>query len=108
MWSKPSAKELSKIPNLYEPEEMLIADKIIYLHFFIGGSDWYVAEFDGDDLFFGFAILNGDRENAEWGYFSLKELDEIKINGIEIDCDLHWETRKASEVKEIKRCNPDR
>ena len=37
---------------------------------FTGGCDWYITEFDGDDLFFGFAILNSDYEMAEWGYIS--------------------------------------
>ena len=32
----------------------------LYLHFFIGGCDWYVAEYDGDDLFWGYVILNND------------------------------------------------
>lgn len=58
-----------------------LQDKLIYRHFFIGGRAWYVAEFDGDDLFFGYVILNGDYQGAEWGYFSFSELKEIKVNG---------------------------
>ena len=44
-----------------------LAEKTIYMHFFIGSSDWYIAEFDGDDIFFGYEILGGDEQNAEWG-----------------------------------------
>ncbi len=84
MWNTPSNERLNKIPRLYETEHQPLADKLIYLHFFIGGSDWFVAEFDGEDLFFGYAILNGDRQNAEWGYFSFTELKSIDINGQEI------------------------
>ena len=76
MWNKPGKEQLAKIPRLYETEKINGKDKIIYLHFFIGGCDWYIAEFDGEDLFFGFAILN-DPQNAEWGYISFQELDEI-------------------------------
>ena len=105
MWNKPSKERLSKIPKLYETENVPLADKLVYLHFFIGGSDWYIAEYDGDDLLWGYAILNGDDINAEWGYISFSELKEIKIDGwLEIDCELeeHWKVRKASEIEKIK------
>jgi hypothetical protein len=59
MWNMPSQSRLDKILRLYETEHIATQDKLIYLHFFIGGSDWYAAEFDGDDNFFGFVVLNG-------------------------------------------------
>ena len=105
MWNEPNKKRLGKIPRLYETENTPLEDKLIYLHFFIGGSDWYVAEFDGKDLFFGFAILNQDFINSEWGYFSFKELKELKIAGrFEIDCETEeaWSIRPVSEIDKIK------
>ena len=77
MWNTPIAERLSKIPRLYETEHIPLQDKLIYLHFFIGGCDWYIAEYDGEDLFWGFAILNDDFQNAEWGYISFSELKSI-------------------------------
>ena len=56
MWNIPSKERLAKIPRLYETEHVLLKDKLIYLHFFIAGCDWYIAEYDGRDLFFAFAI----------------------------------------------------
>jgi hypothetical protein len=97
MWNKPKQEELSKLPRLYETDHIDCKDKIIHMHFFIGGCDWYAAEFDGRDRFFGFVNLN-DQMNAEWGYFLLSELDDINVNGIEIDYDLHWQPRKFSEI----------
>ncbi len=97
MWNKPSQEQLGKVPGLYQTENVELEDKIIAMHFFIGGCDWYVAEYDGEDIFFGFVNLN-DPQNAEWGYFSLKELDEININGIEVDNDLHWRPKRFSEI----------
>lgn len=81
MWNVPSKERLEKIPKLYQTEHISLEDKLIQLHFFIGGCDWYVAEYDGDDLFWGYAILNDDHQNAEWGYISFGELKEIKIKG---------------------------
>lgn len=102
MWNKPTAEELARLPHLYETESTAAADKPIVMHFFFGSCDWYVAEFDGDDTFFGFAVLNGDLQCAEWGYFSLAELDELRFNGFEVDCDLYWQSRPAGRIERIK------
>jgi len=105
MWNEPSKERLSKTPRLYETERTPLKEKLIYLHFFIGGCDWYIAEYDGEDVFFGFAILNSDYEMAEWGYISFSELKAIKIGGwLEVDCELEgfWEVREAQEVDRIK------
>ncbi|WP_041280587.1 DUF2958 domain-containing protein [Desulfosudis oleivorans] len=103
MWNEPNEDMLQRIPKLYETEHVPLTDKLIYMHFFIGGCDWFVAEYDGNDIFFGYAILNNDYYNAEWGYFSLSELKSIKIQGwAEIDRDTFWEVKKASEVDKIK------
>ena len=90
MWNKPTKERLNRIPRLYETESIDLKDKTIHLHFFIGASDWYIAEYDGDDLFFGYAILNDDIQNAEWGYISFTELREINISGIENGTRAWW------------------
>lgn len=101
MWNEPKEHELRKIPRLYETRNVDLAEKIIYLHFFLGGCDWYIAEYDGEDLFFGYTILNNDYMNAEWGYISFRELREIDIGGLQIDRDVWWEPCKAGEVDKI-------
>jgi hypothetical protein len=101
MWNTPSKKTLATIPRLYETEHIPLQEKVIHLHFFIGGCDWFLSEFDGEDLFWGFAILNNDYMNAEWGYISFSELKDINIRGVEIDNDLHWKVRPANEVEQI-------
>jgi len=107
MWNVPTKERLAKIPKLYETEEVSLKDKVIHLHFFIAGSDWYIAEYDGHDLFWGYAILNNDFQMAEWGYISFKEMREISINGIEIDCELedYFPVRKASEIDKLCKGN---
>ena len=108
MWNTPTTDRLSKIPKLYETEHIPLQEKLIYLHFFIGGCDWYIAEFDGEDLFWGFAILNDDFQNAEWGYISFSELKSIKVGGwLEIDCELEefWVVQKASEIEKIRKAH---
>ena len=107
MWNTPSKKRLDRIPRLYETEHVPLKDKKIHLHFFIGGCDWYVAEYDGQDHFFGYAILNNDYQMAEWGYVSFSELKALSLSGIEVDCELEefWRARKASEIEKIRKAH---
>lgn len=93
-------KELErKIPALYSTEEIEEQDKQIICKFFALGSSWtwYVVEGerqeDGDYLFYG--LVNGF--DKEWGYFSLRELESVRVlesiirNGIPgIERDLHF------------------
>jgi len=105
MWNEPSKERLSRIPRLYETENKPLAEKMIHLHFFLGGCDWYVAEYDGEELFWGYAILNGDDRMAEWGYISFAELKRINLDGLEVDCELeeYWRVRKAKEIDRITK-----
>ena len=106
MWNEPSKEQLAKIPRLYETEDVPLKDKLIYLHFFIGGCDWYVAEYDGEDLFWGYAILNDDLEMAEWGYISFQELKELNVPpGFEVDCEVDWQIKRVAEIEKIRMGN---
>ena len=115
MWNdKAFDKAVKALPALYSGEFVKAQDKIMAVHCFIGGSDWWFCEARVEEgLLYGFACLNGDWQNAEWGYSSIEELKGIKIpksinrdiiaevkrrNGKpdtiqvyqEIDFDLHW------------------
>lgn len=113
MVNEPASSVLAALPRLYATEEVPPEEKVIHLHFFIGGCHWYVAEFDGKDVFFGFANLN-DPVNAEWGYFLLSELREIRISvemkdgstgrviaviPQEVECDATWRPRRFATIK---------
>ena len=61
-----------------------------FIHYFIGSSDWYVCEVDEDNLGFGYAILNGDIQNAEYGYIDLNEVTTLTLNGfIQTELDIY-------------------
>ena len=102
MWNKPTREDFKAIPLLYSTENTPLKEKVIYEHFFIGGSDWYAAEYEPEkQLFFGFVILNNDLEMAEWGYFSFEELIDLKVSFLEIDRDLHFKPTKAENIERI-------
>jgi len=72
---------LARIPGLYGTEPVPTGDKTIWLHYFAGPCDWWVAEYDpasGDA--FGYACL-GDPGNAEWGYTNLADLEALHSPG---------------------------
>ncbi len=103
MWNEPSLDELKKLPKLYETEDQPLSAKIVHEHFFLAGCDWWICEFDGEDLFFGYAVLNGDEQNGEWGYVSFRELKELRLpHGFEVDRDLHWQPKTAGDIPQIK------
>ena len=126
MYNVPSKEELAKIPKLYSTENIPLKDKIIHMHFFLCDSDWYIAEYDGKDTFFGFACINGWKDLAEWGYISFSELKDLKVNvpinihdiksrtdsgtesafiPIEVDRNLYFKPPKSSKIHLIRECN---
>jgi hypothetical protein len=101
MWCTPTQKQLAKLPDLYATEGINLADKKVFMHFFIASADWYMVEYDSKtETFFGYANLGND-ELSEWGYISFKELKSINLKGLHVERDMHWKVRKAGEIKRI-------
>jgi len=93
-------KELErKIPSIGITAE--VKDPMVYAKFFnpLGSWQWFITEYDPDTKeCFGF--VNGDC--AELGYFSLKELEELKLQmGLGIERDRGWKARPLSEVQKL-------
>ena len=85
-----------KIPPLYATEQ--IPDPTVWCKFFYPDFswDWYVIEFDGQDLFFGYT----DGDFAELGYFRLSELISNRGKlGCPIERDRFFAPCRLSEVK---------
>lgn len=102
MINKPTKSQLNKIPKPNETEGIPLKEKTIHCHFLLfGDSHWFVAEYDGKETFFGFVILNGDLEMAEWGYIFYDELKTLNIGGYEVLYNHTWQPKKASEIKLI-------
>lgn len=89
---------IKKMPSTYGTEDIEEDDKIVYLHYFYGGSDWYIVEKDSEMeqlQAFGYVVLNGDHEMAEWGYISIEELK--RTNRVELD--FYFEPTEFGELK---------
>ncbi len=102
MWAKPTKKDFANMPAMASNENTKLADIIIVGHFFVASCDWYIAEYNPkEQLFFGYVNLGND-ELSEWGYFSYKELQSLKVSGfMEVDFDKYWDKVAASEIDKI-------
>ncbi|WP_202783971.1 DUF2958 domain-containing protein, partial [Bathymodiolus thermophilus thioautotrophic gill symbiont] len=97
-------KAISTMPEVYDPTEKdkdegkdEDEDTIAYLHYFQGGSDWFITKKASDEnqrLAFGYAVLNDDLEMAELGYISIEEL-----KGLNIDLDFHFEPATLGRIQ---------
>ena len=97
--SKLLTEELRKaLPKLREQEGS--DDPIVYAKFFFpaSGWTWFVTEGEAQDddfLFYGHAI----GFDSEWGYFTLRELEEVEVVGLRIERDLYFEATPFSRIR---------
>lgn len=89
---------LKKLPKLYATESIPLKEKEVVCKFFnpCGAGTWYVLEGqeeDGDFIFFGLVDLH----EKEFGYFSLNELQSLKLPfGLTIERDIHYVVKKVA------------
>ena len=88
-------KDLENLPALYSTEDQ--KDPIVQVKLFhpLGQAAWYLTEFDGEDLAFGFCII----QESELGYVSMQELKDLNIGGLKIERDTSFTPKKLSEIK---------
>ena len=93
---------LKQLPKLYSTENVPLEEKIAVVKYFnpCGPATWYGIEYDPEEkLFFGYADLFGDETCAEYGMFSLTELENINLPfGLKIERDLHFTPKPMKEV----------
>lgn len=101
----PAERVMEQIPRLYATENVDLDDKVVHLHYFVGGCDWYVMELDENRRrAFGYVNLN-DEQNAELGYFDMIELKDTIITPhgreplVVVERDLDWTPRMFSEAQ---------
>lgn len=84
---KQKLKDIANIAKQITTDDELINEDGTHnvgFHYFVGNSDFYISEIKSDGTAFGYTILNGDLEMAEWGYQNIEEI--INVNQwIEMD-----------------------
>lgn len=93
------SEELRKaLPSLREQDG--VKDPIVHAAFSFAASGWiwFVTESqqEGDDfLFYGLVI----GFESEWGYFGLRELEEIDVNDLRVERDLTFQPMPFSKCR---------
>jgi hypothetical protein len=89
----------ASIPKLYSQEKVSMQEKTVHAKFFFPAADWtwFVTEGEqeGDDFVF-FGFVKGFEE--EWGYFTLKELENINVEHLRVKRDLYFMPGKFCDV----------
>jgi len=96
-------KEIEKkLPKLYSQEK--VSNPKIIVKFFhpLSSWTWYTVEGDrqedGDWLFFGLV----DGFERELGYFTLRQLEEVKVKGLGIERDMYFGEHFLNEFRGTK------
>ena len=75
--------DVMNLPAFYSTENIPAEDKIVGVKFFYpyGAPTWLAVEYDPEEnICYGYCDLynQGELGGAEWGYFSLDELEEAR------------------------------
>lgn len=93
-------KELEYLFKRYGNQDK-VEDPVVIAKFFnpIGPGTWFATEYyPGERMFYGFVSIFGDHCD-EWGYFSLDELESVKLPfGMKIERDIYFEPKPISKV----------
>lgn len=92
-------ENVSLVPDLYG-QDGKGKEAVAYLHYFLGGSDWYITEYNEEEYTaYGFVVLNQDWQMAEFGYISMQELTKsMPLNRPSIELDFYWEPATINEI----------
>jgi hypothetical protein len=103
---KPLEEQVAAIPKRRQGK----SNPIVHAHFFLGGTDWYITEWNGKDDLFGYVILNGDVQMSELASISLSELHGVGANmnvvmgtnlfqtKVSPELDFFWELKPLDQV----------
>ena len=110
------------LPALYATNRVPLDDKIVHVKFFnpYGCATWWAVEGgpetddEGEEVDFTFfgAVDLGMTEEPEWGYFSLRELEETEVrmgrHMLPLERDCWWTPKSWAEVRESLRGSEER
>jgi len=104
MINRPTESELLKLAKIEVDKDTPLEDRVIQMHFFLDGQDWYLAEYDPKRRrFFGYFVPNDDYHNARWDHFSFDELCQMRAKAnARVVRNTHWVPRRAIEVNRIR------
>jgi len=91
---------VKNVPKLYETENERLEDKMARVKLFLPATawTWYVMEYDGNDTCFGY--VDSGTDGSEYGYFSLKELSELRTSsGFRVERDIFFKPKTLDRLQ---------
>lgn len=93
---------IKKVPDTMSQMKRNEEDPIAYAKFFTPWDrwTWYLIAMDSDlDYCFGYCLSGFGEDFDEYGYFSLKEVEEIEVlGGLKVERDRYFTPKKMSEI----------
>ena len=91
-----------QLPKLYATDGELLGDRIAYARYFHPMSSYtaYLLEYDPKEkLGFGLTTMG-----YEWelGYMSIEEMQSVKVMGLGIERDIHFQPKALFQIEELK------
>lgn len=92
-------KAYKDIPSIGEQDEKY-KNSVVYLHYFSGGTDWYVTELDKKSgRMFGYVVLNQDWDMSEFGYIDKNFLIKNNIPLMQKpELDFYWKYKTVNQI----------
>lgn len=98
----PGQAGLADMPPIGTNDDVPELDRIVHAHLFAPGLDVWVTEADAEHLHvFGFGFFAGRERDAEWGFWELRELAEVRPFLVERD--RLWQPCPVREVDEVRQ-----
>ncbi len=98
----PEEIDLITLPDLFTNEHTPMQYRMIKMHLFSDHTDWFFCEYNpAVKNLFGMVVIKNDFEHAEWGYFTMKELEDISYKIMEIKWNKRFTPRTVKNLKPL-------
>lgn len=79
MINRPKESELLKLSQIKINKNTPLEERVIYMHFFLDGHDWYLSEYDPlRRTFYGYIVPRDQYHKAGWDHFNIDELNQMR------------------------------
>ena len=92
------------VPPIYGQDGKRM-NAVAYFHYFAGGSDWYITEYNKDtNEAYGYVILNGDTQMSELGYIDIAGLTgKMNVNAfLQPNIDQYFKPQTLNQIFQSK------
>jgi len=104
MINRPNESELLKLAQNKIHKNTPLEERVMHMHFFLDGHDWYLSEYDPlSRTFFGYVVPQDQYHKAGWSRFSIDDLYQMRGHkNRRVTRNTDWIPRRAMEIDRIR------